>query len=103
MTINIDEHVATLITVVATGLGTVLAQLYREHRNHQWVIDERNAADAQSAARHEATQKQVAENTALTRDATVAADAAYREANSVNVKIESLGIKVADVEAREHP
>lgn len=124
-----DQTTAALLTVVgsgivtvATGLGTVVLQLYRESRNHTWEREERaelaaklkadNAALAEKLSRDQAAHALVArtaeaaaavqtakivdlvtENTALTKDVGIAAAQAYAEANDVNVKIAKLGLE----------
>lgn len=91
--------------IVATGVGTVLAQMYRETRNRRWAIEDRERVAAELAATLKsetqalattltketvAARKAVAENTVAIQEVKVAADAAYKEANHVNLKISDL-------------
>src|SRR4029077_13702626 len=42
MTETAFQQIVTLITIVGTGVGTMLVQIYRENRNHRWEQEARD-------------------------------------------------------------
>jgi len=101
-------NAATLATIIVRDL---LASA-REKRRRQYELEDRkviaskldihDAWERDERRVSEANQGHIAlalaKNTELTQHAANAAHSAYQEANSVNQKIVSLGIKIADVE-----
>jgi hypothetical protein len=99
------NQVMTLITVVGTGVGTVLLQMWREARNRRWAMEDRQILAAELAAktkhdhdvlaanleRERANQHRFRQETKTAIEGVhQAADAAYKEANHVNNKIGDL-------------
>lgn len=72
-----DSAIVSLITFF-TLVATNLFSIYRDKRNRRWADEDR----ARIAA---VTHTAIAENTQISKDA-------FHEANSVNLKIASLGI-----------
>jgi hypothetical protein len=87
----VDIQTGLVIGQIITFL-TVIFNAYMSRRNaadsRKWALED----EARSAARHAQTQAQVKVNTALTQTSVDAAKEAYAEANSVNVKIEKIGL-----------
>jgi hypothetical protein len=83
---------ATLITSVF-GFLSLLAgffwKAYSDSRDHRWLVESANHA-AQATAVHRALELEKLERVSSS------AQAAYSEANSVNKKIASIGLKMAD-------
>ena len=81
---------ATLITSVF-GLVTMLIgfawKAYSDDRNHRWALEDAARRVKQAAQHHETELGKISEFQE-------SAKAAYREANAVNLKIESLGQKI---------
>jgi hypothetical protein len=83
---------ATLITSVF-GFLTLLAgffwKAFTDARDHRWVMENSVAADTATALHRSKELQKIAE-------VQTSAQAAYSEANTVNKKIESIGLKMAD-------
>ena len=83
---------ATLITSVF-GFLSLLAgffwKAYSDSRDHRWLVESANHA-AQATAVHRALELEKLEKVSSS------AQAAYSEANSVNKKIASIGLRMAD-------
>lgn len=58
------EQLMTVLAVVGTGVGTTLVQIYREHRNRKWQIE-----DTERARRDLAEQVKLAERDLAARAA----------------------------------
>jgi hypothetical protein len=115
----------TMIVTTAVGLWTQNRNrkwdVEDRARNHQWDMEDRERIkkelrermDEEARGREAVAKdltKQIAENTAITKEVKVDAKAAYEEANSVNHKImdvnqniEKLGQLFDTVRAIEHP
>jgi hypothetical protein len=87
----VDIQTGLVIGQVITFL-TVIFNAWMASKNtaraRKWAEED----EARSAARHAVTQAQVKINTELTQTSVDAAKEAYAEANSVNVKIEKIGL-----------
>jgi uncharacterized membrane protein len=100
-----DSTGASLVTL-ATVIAGFLYQFITQARQRRWDLEDRRMAresTKQTAATLAETvvttnlglHAALAENTAKTQEAINAADAAYTEANTVNQKIEKLGIQAS--------
>jgi len=47
------QELVTLVSIVGTGIGTVLVQIYRENRNHRWEEKRRAEEKAEEKAERE--------------------------------------------------
>lgn len=86
------QTLLTSITVVATGAGTVIAQIYRENRNHRWEVEERIRVAKELADKVELERDVAAQSRQEIKLAVVEvgkkADAAYDVGNHVAEKFE---------------
>ncbi len=98
-----DAAIGQIITVAVTGAG-FLWQYVRENRQRRWDLEDRRMARENTARvatdlaetvsdSNRSLHEAIADNTCKTEKAITSADAAYAEANSVNLKIEQLGIE----------
>jgi hypothetical protein len=90
-----QSHTAALATLITSCFGflTLIAgfcwKAYTDSRDHRWVM-ETTAQAATVTALHRQTELQ------KISEVQSSAQAAYSEANTVNKKIESIGLKMAD-------
>ena len=90
-----QSHTASLATLITSCFGflTLIAgfvwKAYTDSRDHRWVM-ETTAQAATVTALHRQTELQ------KISEVQTSAQAAYSEANTVNKKIESIGLKMAD-------
>jgi hypothetical protein len=88
------------VAILATGffgylttISTLLYQGWARARDRRWDQQDR-ALNAMAEATHrEQVLVKIAENTVLTVGAAAKADAAYSEANQVNMKIAAIGLQ----------
>ena len=90
-----QSHTASLATLITSCFGflTLIAgfgwKAYTDSRDHRWLM-ETTAQAATVTALHRQTELQ------KISEVQTSAQAAYSEANTVNKKIESIGLKMAD-------
>ena len=82
----VGQFLLFLTTVLGFGI-----QLYREKRNREWDLADRELARKQLAAKveiaHESVMKKIEENTEISREA-------FTEANNVNAKLLKLAQQI---------
>ena len=94
MDANTIMAAATLATVVTGFLGTIAKMHYdqkQREQNRRWDVEDRQRVADSVQAHNESIVAGLTENTTLTRLAAQKADDAFKEANSVNLKIASMG------------
>ncbi len=100
--------------LLITSIGALVKLFWSDYqadrravREREWAMEDRqqvaaklatsvNAKAAENTAQLEQLHVAIKENTELTNDVGDKAEAAYKEANSINLKIENIGIKLLD-------
>jgi hypothetical protein len=104
----IDSIDGKLTGLIILSAGTLLAsivkgifEIWKDKRNHNWAIEESERAIAANLlaskllASHQSTVIQkLDDNTDLTKEVGVQAAQAYEEANTVNHKLEAMGVEI---------
>ncbi len=98
-----SDAVAMQLVTLATVIGAHVYTWIKDARQRKWDLEDRRMARQHTsrtaeelaekvAGTNQSLHEAIAENTIKTEQAIDRADAAYTEANSVNQKIEQLGI-----------
>lgn len=106
-------QLASLITtIVGTGVGSVFLQIYRENRNHRWDEEKRQQQRVEDREERDRIARELAakqDRDIRAADVTRAeikqgivdvgkkADAAYNEANHVNLKFDKVHDRLTDL------
>ena len=102
MKVSDHNNFATYTTLIVSVFGflTLLTQLawksYTDSRDHRWLVDATNAATLATSAAALATAAHREKELAKIAEVKTSAQAAFEEANTVNKKIESIGVKMND-------
>jgi len=123
---DFTQLIGLISAIVGTGAGTVIAQIYRENRNHRWDEERRKEQKADEDAKQKAQKAEEKDErervarevaTKLDRDAHAAdltraeikhgiaavgvkADAAFNEANHVNLKFDRVHDRLTDLNTK---
>jgi hypothetical protein len=94
-----DHSVALVIglaTLIVTRLFDILDRRQEAARTRKRLEDDAAALKIHTAVQVASIKEAVEENTVLTKEGAAAAKDAYEEANTVNQKIEAIGVKMND-------
>ena len=85
-----------------TTISTLIYQGYSRSRDRRWDQQDRALAALADADHRQTLMDKLKENTDVTKDAGLKADAAYKEANQVNMKLAAIGERRLSDEDKPH-